>query len=330
MKMSLRSSLKSKFLVLTSILALSFPLGAQINVGSNAPNILSAGDFEPGIIDRLKGTKTVFVYRNADLQELETFKNAMDKAWNLTDLEFMSWEDYNSYDYDEFYSFMTISGTHLSQTMRSGVNSETTHIYLRLWMENEEDEDEDFTFFRIELYPVFEVYQKASLLSEDEDHGFFLKYLYEEAILHNWNRLYLANALQFAEKQLIKNEVYWLFTDIAEIKLSPLKTNTLYIPDYTLVKFNAFSGDESKRHEVKKLLKKYPYPYSFISTEELIAKAESSEEPVYYLSYIKSSTNKFISIIDAKTGEFLYSTNSPMSYNIKPRDFGYIAESVED
>lgn len=318
-----------KILVIVSILLMTNNVIGQINISPDDQVKLKIGEFSSTDLESLKSTTTLFIYRESDEEDLELFKSTLEESWDYTELEFISYEEYTANTYDESYSFFTIGGIHKTKTSSSGMVTENTYIYLMLWMIKNEKK---LTFCRIDLYPTFEAYQKANTFMSKKRANLMMKYLYAESTIHNWNLVYLKNSLQFVNKNLdISNEV-WLFNSETYEDLSPLKSDTLYILDYALIKFAPFTGDESARHNVKKLLKKYPHPYKFVSATELAEKITNSTDStssVYYLSYVKSCTDKFISVFNGKTGDLLYSDYSPVSYNVKAKDFAKLSEAIE-
>src|SRR5690606_28263853 len=112
-------------------------------------------------------------------------------------------------------------------------------------------------------------------------------------------------------------------------KMQKLKTETLYVPDYIFIKRNKFKGTESERFEEKELMEGYKFPYKIVSIEELNSKILNGEE-FLYLSYIRSNTDKFISVINSKTGEVIYTVYRPMSYNFSDKDMKIIQDDIED
>jgi len=307
-----------KTTIIVFLLTIHTAIFGQINVGSTELVHFNAGKFEQANLDKLKKTKTIFVYRTGDEEILESFKSSLEEGWDYTTLEFVSYKEYTANSYDQSYSFFTLSGVTTSTTTYI-----STHIYLTLWMK---DKYEKLTFCRLELYPDFPTYQ---MVTNEDKEKVIMKNFYSTSIFHNWNTSYLKNALQFVNKKLSKSEEHWLFKSDSYLGLSKLRNDTLYIPEYTLIKFSKFTGDESNRHEVDDLLKKYPYPYKIISMDELSEKINNSTKPIYYLSYIKSSTDKYLNVLNGKNGDFLYSNYSPTSYNIKGKDFAKLAKSIK-
>ncbi len=152
----------------------------------------------------------------------------------------------------------------------------------------------------------------------------------DENHLRNWGPGIFKNQIQELQKLLAKGENDGLFSKIYEKdKIQKLKEETLYVPDYIFVKRNKFKGDETERFEEKELMENYKLIYQVISTEKLNSKILNGEE-IYYLSYIRSNTDKFISIINSKTGEVIYSLYRPVSYNFSDKDMKILQEDIEE
>ncbi len=312
-------------LILASILFYTTSIG-QINVGSKEYVTTKAGKLKADNIHLLKKSKTIFVYREQDEKNLDQFKSLIDKSWDYTDLEFVSFDDFKKRKFnDAHYSFFTLGGFHKVKTSSSGMVTELTYIYMSLWMYIDGKKK---TFCRIEFYPTFKTHNMAAQHAGGKD-GKMMTYLYEDAVLHNWNLAYINNAIQTVNKKLSHLETRWLYKSSSKISLAPLKRATLYVPDYTLIKFNKKTGDESLRHLKSELFKKYPYKYKIIDPEELSDLIVNSDEPIYYLSYIKSSTDKYVTVINGLTGEIMYSEYSAMSYNLKTKDITKVAGKIK-
>ncbi len=299
---------------------------AQINVGSIEQVKLKAGKFKSSDLERLKKTTTVFIFRDEDRKNLGQLMATLTDAWDITPLEFVSYTDYSPKDYVGNYSFFTLGGFQIVRVSdKSGREFYTSNFYLQLWMPQD---DKKLNFCRIELYPAYKVYEMADRYM-GANNGQFWKYLYTKSTLYNWNLVYLKNALQFVNKHLKNSQTHWLCKSEEYAGLSKLRGDTLYVPEYTLIKFDKVIGDESARHEVEVLFKKYPYPYKVVSIDELAKKLENDSKPIYYLSYIKSGINKYISVINGKTGDILYTDYSAMFNNIKDKNLGKLAKAID-
>jgi hypothetical protein len=111
-------------------------------------------------------------------------------------------------------------------------------------------------------------------------------------------------------------------------KIKGLKKQTLYVPDYVLIKYNAFNGSESRREE-KDVFEDYEYPYKLISIKELNDKIINDKEPFYYLNYVRNSAQKYVAIVDSETGQVIYMDWSPAGYNLKRGDLRDLAHVIK-
>jgi hypothetical protein len=291
-------------------------LRAQINVGSVEEVTLRAGNFKPKELEALKKTTTIFIIRNSDEDELEYYQSLLDSVWDITKIKVIRESDWKLYKQKPQYSFFTIGGFVVTKEMRTG-SASSSHLYLHLWMHNPES-DNILTFSRIELFPDFKTMSDMGSLN-----------LYHKGNIRNWGFRMIANNLQLVNQLLKKGETRWLFKE-GEVpdELKHLKTQTLYVPDYVLIKANASTGDESERHDPKKLFQDYEFKYEILSLAQLNEKILTSENPIYYLTYVKSSTDKFINIQNSKTGKIIYSQYTSVSYNIKASDFKKISKAI--
>ena len=139
----------------------------------------------------------------------------------------------------------------------------------------------------------------------------------------------MKNYLQVVNGYLNDSSERWLYkSDTKNKGLKALKNKTLYIPDYALTYFNPYTGDESTKQDEAKIFKKYPFKYELISADKLSKKIMTEEKSFYYMAYVKSSTDKYLTIFNSKTGKIVYSKYKPTSYNVKDSDFKDLAKSI--
>lgn len=304
---------------------------SQINVGTNEKVKSDPGEFDEKDLKKLKSTTTIFLYRKDD--DIDRLKEAIEPIWNVTDIKFMPHEYIDEIDFDE-HSILSISGYSKVTIRRNSkgreVKTQNGYYYLKLWMK---DNDEDGnttnkTFCRIDLHPTFKDFE---FLVDKNNKNKVFDYLYTKATLKNWQPGFLKVYLQNVNDLLKNGNTQWLYgNEEKNQNLKNLANETLYVVDYTLVKFNMFSGDESSRHSEKKIMKKYPYNYELLNAEEISDKIlESDSKPIYFLVFIKSSTDKYVAIYEGNTGEILYRKYSPISYNFKKNDMKDIARLIQ-
>lgn len=312
---------------------------AQINVGTIEQVKRKPGKFEDDAIAKLLKTKTIFIYRDSDLPYLETLKSNLLEAWDLTELEFMSYKEFRRAPVNKKFSFFTIesftktirrTGTTTSTGLTISPNSSytITRLYLSLWTGNRAQKS---LYCRIELQPDFPTYNKVDQ-NANKNSKIKYQYLYTDtaATIYNWHPVYLKNALQLVNQKLTNEETHWLFESEVYGDFEPLASSKLYILDYNLIDYNASTGDESELHDTTELFEDYKFQYEIVSASKLSEIVESTSEPVYYLAYIKSVSDKFLAVFNAQTGEMLSCKYTPMSYNIKDSDFEVISDEIED
>lgn len=300
----------------------SFSAFAQINVGSKLKIVIDPGRLDEEQILDLKQTTTLFVYRESDKDQLEAIKSALNEVWTISKLKFISYDEFKSGNWTGNYSYFTIGGYTKTETGQSIV-SIWTYIYLMLW-KYDDDGDREY-FARIELYPTFATYKKAEETEESDE---MVDYLYQESVFRNWFPGYLKNSVKFVNDKLQQGEEHWYHQSGRFGDMKPLVKDTLYVPDYVLVKFNKFNGDESERHSQDELFEKYDYTIAVIPAEKLSDMILHRKTDFYYLSYIKSSTTKYVNVFNGRTGEMLYAKEITNVYNIKPGDLKKVSRAV--
>lgn len=314
-----------KLLLKISVLfVFAFTSYAQIGVGPIEMVKFKSGQFSEESLNKLKTSKTVFVYRPSD--DKEKLEKAIREVWKITDISLVPFSEMKNQDLTNI-SVFSIAGVNNKYWNTSiNLNYDNTHIYLNLWMQGKNKKGKSIkeSFCRIELHPTFVDYWKVTGSSKNA-----LSYLYNEGQLKNWNVGFLKSYLKTVNDLIEKGEERWLYlTQNRNPKMKGLADKTLYIPDYAMVKFNKFTGDESKKLAEAKIFKSYPHKYEIISAEQLSKKILNSDESFYYLVYVKSSTDKYISVFDSLTGEMIYSAYDAKSYNMKESDLKSIAKAI--
>lgn len=312
-------------MILTMLLFVVCLVQAQVGVGPIEMVKLKPGKFSKEDISKLKASKTVFVYREND--DLEALQKAIKEVWTITEISFVPFSEMKKIDLKNS-SIFSIAGVNTNVTrMSSGMNYDNTHIYLSLWMlgKSKKGKKVKKSYCRIELHPTFRDYSMVTGPRNKDG----LNYLYEEGTLKNWTVGFLKNYLKNVNDLLLEQEERWLYKSGKDNEVKKLKGKTLYIVDYAMVKFNKFTGDESKRLKEQKIFKSYPHKYQIIDREELSKKILESEKSFYYMVYVKSSTDKYIYVFNSKTGAIVYSKYKGASYNLKDSDLKDLAKAIK-
>ena len=292
-------------------------------------------------IEKIKSGTTYIAMKDPNSEKIKEYINVFKSNWTISKFEFIKYSEIAKYLSPEN-SFLTIGGyetntqfTKLYEngSRKNGINYSNTHLYLELWTCDEKyfqskkkkkefGNSNKIQVARIELFTDFESLADPDKLFQSDYDG--------NGHIRNWGPGILKNQIQSLTSYLNKNEIRTLYSGIFNAKeLKNLKKEVLYVPEYTLTKFNKFTGDETKKHDEKDMFEDYQLKYKLISTDELNQKILTDKTPFYYLIYIKSSTDKYISVINSATGEIIYSTYSPVSYNIKSGDLKDLQKKIQ-
>lgn len=314
------SDLKRYFILAISLIFLR--VQAQINVGPKEQVTPKVWNFESGDVDQLKKTTTIFIIGDDDAENISVWDSALRASWTFTELEVKTYTEFTEMESYSGYSFFMVSGY-----IKVSESSVVSHYYLLLWMP---DGKEQKNFARVELYPNFTTRDKMSTLFYDKDKSKPMKYLNGDAFFYNWQPGLVAKSLEEVNRNLTAGTVRWLFASEAKGNLEPLKEQTLYIVDYTLIDHNMRNGDESERLDAAELMDDYPYPYQFISVEELDEMLlNRTGEPFYYLTIVLSNSDKFINVVNSADGEILYSDYQGISLEAKDKDFEKLKKAID-
>jgi hypothetical protein len=101
-----------------------------------------------------------------------------------------------------------------------------------------------------------------------------------------------------------------------------LSTDTLYVPKSVLMSFNALTANEKEKKE--NIFDGYRYKYRICTDEELFDVFQISKKGRLLFEYVKSSTDKFITIYDLQQKRVVYRNYVALSYNLKSKDISRI------
>lgn len=295
----------------------------------------------PSEIAKIKSGTTYIAMKDPNSEKVKEYIQVLKDNWTISKIEFIKYSEIEKH-LSPGSSYLTIGGyeTHTefinlyqSGSMKHGIDYSNTHLFLELWT----CDDKYFTskkakkefgnshknqVARIELFTDFKTLSDPDLLFQSDYDG--------DGHIRNWGPGILKNYIQSLMNLLEKGQKQSLFAGSSNTKeLKRLKKEVLYIPDYVLTKFNKFNGNETKKHDEKEILEDYKLKYKLIPTEELNQKILSDKAGFLYLIYIKSSTDKFINVINSLSGEIIYAKYKPASYNIKSDDLESLFEAVQ-
>lgn len=272
-------------------------------------------------LNPLKKTTTIFVVKDSEEEDIETYQELLDASWTITPIKVIKFSQLKNYIEDPKYSFFTIDAI----CIRSNA-SETLHTYLQLWMYDpkssptKKKEREKLVFATIFLLPKSQ-YMNSKTKIDD---------LYTEDAIFNWQIGIITNNIKVVNDYLMKNTERVSYKDeVDKEELKKLKSDTLYITDLVLIDFDPLTSDDSARKDQYELIKKYKYKCKIVSVSELNDLILSSETPIYYLNFIKSLGTKYVTIQNSITGKIIYGNVTAMSYNFKSKDLERLVKEID-
>lgn len=270
------------------------------------------------VIDRLKATKTVFFYKKDNSLAIDSLKQAISSGWKLTPIVFDGIENFGRYAGNPDYSYFVIEGVNTTTETKT-INYSTTHYYLTLHLNKpaaKKGEPKLHGLCRIDLYPNYETIGVGSGLKVPDN---VIDKLYERGVFYNWSPILLKAQLEAVASNISNHIRPWLYENIKDDNLDQtLSKDTLYVPQRLLMSFNKFSGKEKEANE--NIFSGYKYKYKICTDDELFNIFEKEQRGRLLFEYVKSSTDKFVTVYDLKDKKIIYKKYTPVSYNLKTKD----------
>ncbi len=307
---------------------------AQVQVGSatlsKGPGKISAEE-----MDKFKQSTTYFVLQERDYEQQAEFEQAIAKVWTITPFKIIKPEEMDNLNKAKS-SFFFFGGFVTVRQKQGAIVNYHPHLSYDLFMlsTNKKGKTEQNLLGKIMLHldskSMITVLRYASLNNKSFGEK-VTPYLYQEATMPNWTPLILSGYLKVINDGLTTGTLRSMFDEYTDKDgLKALRDQTLYIPDYVTTKFNMFTGAEKETDsEEGEDNAAYTFGNKYLAAHKIESVAAAQNKPYAYLSYIKSSSDKFVSIFDGATGKLLYTAYTPMSYNFKSKDLKRIAAKVK-
>lgn len=281
---------------------------------------LSTGreNFSDKTIDQLKATTTVFFYSKDQGSQIDSIKTAISDGWKLTPIIFDDIINFDKYASDPKYSYFIIEGLSTTTTSSTGGYSNVNFwLNLRLFKDvNRKGKVSTTGLCRIELYPnTATLFMGESKRNANE----VIEGLYRKGVFYNWSPILLKAQLEAVASDLMDKTKPGVFQEVRDHDLKDILSNdTLYVPKKLLMSFNGFTGKEGEKDE--NVFANYAFNYRICSDDELYDIFQTQKRGRLLFEYVKSSTDKFITIYDLKQGQIIYKNYVPISYNLKSKD----------
>jgi hypothetical protein len=272
-------------------------------------------------ITKIKQGTTYFAMKDPASPAAAGYVAAIKKAWSLSKVECIKYTEVEK-NIAPNNSFVTL-GANMT-TSNSTLASTETRMYLELWTTNGKftyDPKKRRHFNQADKIVVATIELFADYYAQNNPSAMY-KMEYDAAgHFKNWGTGVLSNYLQQLCTLLEKGNECNAKTEIANAtELQKMAGSTLFVPDYVLTKFGKNSDDESKKYPEKEIFEGYTLAYQILSTAELNEKIVNSTAPFYYLLYVKTPSEKFVTVTNAQTGEIIYLGYTAAAANFKSAD----------
>lgn len=280
-------------------------------------------------ISKVKTGTTFFAMKDPVSPKVAAYVDAIKKNWTLSKVECIKYTDVEK-NIAPNNTFVTIGAKMLNSNSTALTE---TNFFLEFWTTDGKfvydpkkrkhfNQDDKILIASIELFSDVTTQNNPSTLYKiDYDASGHLK---------NWSASILGNYIQQVVGLLNKGEVRETKTEfLNKTELGKLNSQTLFIPEYVLIKFSKNSDDDSKKYDPKELTEGSGLSCKFIPTEELNDKIASDTTAFYYLLFIKTNTDKYVTITNSLTGEIVYSAYSSSSGNFKASDLKDILKAIQ-
>ncbi|MBA4134096.1 MAG: hypothetical protein C0525_05160 [Flavobacterium sp.] len=280
-------------------------------------------------IAKIKQGTTYFAMKDPASPAAAAYVAAIKKAWSLSKVECIKYTDVEK-NIAPNNSFVTL-GANMT-TSNSTLASTETRMYLELWTTNGKytyDPKKRRHFNQADKIVVATVELFADYYAQNNPSAMY-KMEYDAAgHFKNWGTGVLSNYLQQLCTLLEKGNECTAKTEIANTaELQKMAGSTLFVPDYVLTKLNKNSDDESKKYPEKEIFDGYTLAYQVLSTAELNEKIVNSSVPFYYLLFVKTPGEKFVTVTNAQTGEIIYLGYTAAAANFKSADLKAIQKTT--
>ena len=319
--------MKKTLLMFGLIMATSFftTLKAQISVGRD--KVGSLEKFKKGEYDIIKSKTSIFVNDDFTIDEMETI---LKQVWTINPYKVISREEFekNASKYvTESNAIWKMNALLKTKTSQKGFTSEYLYVYYEYFYPTDiKEKKKKLDYDTNEIAAIFmggntdamwEMVRKVKFGDLQED-------------LYNYQLGYVKNYLQYVNDLLVNQGTSWAYdTDYDKAKVKELATKTIYVPEYLKTK-SIWGYKDKDRLNPDELFEKYPYKYEWISDEVLNKKILSGgSEDFYYVFYTKVNSQKMVTVTNGKNGDVIYKDYQTMSYQLKPKDLGELADAVK-
>jgi hypothetical protein len=334
-----------KNIIIIILILFSSSISSQISI--SASHVGRLKEIKQEDFNKFKKTKTIFLLSN--IYSNEEYDQVLKSSWNITDYEIISFKDFDINNYSLEKNSFAVLGGHIVEFQTKNGLFRKYFTYVEFFMFDEKDKLKEVNKFKEmsqKKKDKYDILEKNRLnfarfyLLPTNDYlmdcinlkgiDYLSNRTFNEDVFYNYKLGFLKNYFQFINNKISNSENYWFYQENSHTKkLVDLKTKTLYVPAY-LIKH--LVRDENNNEKVDEKLedyfKDYSYKYELIEDDVVNTKILNNEE-FYYLRYARVNSERFIQIVNSKTGEIVYTNYiTGMSIRLKPKHIEEISKTI--
>lgn len=304
-------------------------------------------NFEKDVLEKFKNTETIFLLSN--IYDISEYDKILKESWTVTPYRIVDPKNFEIENYiSDKYSIVQLAGLkRVVQKKTITTTSIFTYFDLKIYdsatifealnklspkkrakKRNDIINEHSSNIARFYIFPKDDFIHTS--LSEEIDT--ITNSLYNDDVFFNYKLGFIKNYFQKINSLLDEEKIYWMYEKDFLPELKQLANKTLYIPSYMTIKYNGWSWKDSEKdnENVDKIFNNYDYKYEIIADDELNDKILNNEE-LYYLRYVRMNTERFLQVVNSKTGEIIYRDYiTGLSYKIKSKHIDELNDKIKE
>lgn len=272
--------------------------------------------FSPEMIERLKKTTLVFVLREEDKPTAKDFERMLQASWTFTKSKVITYDQLAAHSGSEYTQCVLHS---FFQDWVNGGGKVISYLSIKHTYLDTDQEPETVFLARWDL-DIEDVYRGKVNDHSSKAQGVFYE---QPGLVRNWTPGILSLYLKETERNLHMSQRESLLQPIRnEAEMEALKSDTLYIPERVMRRYNHFNGKQKAPHKVEELFKDYPSTCYVLNDAELSERI-LNKEAKYVLDYITIDEGFLLRVLNIEKA-MVFQTHKRGSWELAPKDIKVI------
>ena len=275
-------------------------------------------EIEPGDLEELKNSTTVFVLQNKEKAKINDYKKAAEQVWNFNKIFFVTNDELDKYLGKSGYSFFSPS-----RITVAGGGGTSDAYFMSLWIPDAGKKGKT----EAKPFAVYIQYRDVTAGLSTKWGGTKSNEPGAEDIFYDLTPGYVKCFLSVINSRLKENKGTKTHDEVEDTNvLKEMEKDTLFIPDYVLIGVGMKGG---KKLKIEDLLEKYSFPYKVLSNDELSNKIINAKKNTFILSYLYYGNSKCFTVFEGKSGKMIYNSHKEMAMKgITDSDFNTLFKII--